>query len=54
MRIYDSGKYRDATAEEAKKINDMNNQFPTEPTQEERLEAVEAALIEMIGGMSNV
>lgn len=48
MRIYDNGVYRDATPEEIAAWEQETVQQPTlEPTPEERLDEIEAALIEL-------
>lgn len=53
MKIYDNGIYRDMTPEE---IASLKTEEATEqkPTVEERLEALEMALIEqLLGGLNN-
>jgi hypothetical protein len=53
MKIYDNGTYREMTEEE---IASMKVAEPARvPTLEERLEAVEMALLEqLLGGLNNV
>lgn len=56
MRICDNGVYRDMTAkEEAEFLAGITEQQqPSEPTAEERLEALEQAMLIMMGGNGNV
>lgn len=50
MRVYDNGIVRDATAEEIAELEARQEpQAPTEPTTEERIAALETALLEMLG-----
>lgn len=54
MRICDNGIYRDATPEEITEREMEAAQQVAEPTQDERMEQIEAALIElaaMLGGV---
>lgn len=51
-RIYDNGIYRDMTEEEIKSNADVP-QFEREITPEERIEALEAALLELMGVVLN-
>lgn len=54
MRIFENGVYRDATPEEiAEREREEAAKLVTEPSPEERMEQIEAALIElaaMLGG----
>ena len=53
LKIIDNGVMREMTAEEIAGVEAMLKQFeqtPSEPTVEDRLSAVEAALLEMITG----
>lgn len=55
MRICENGKMRDLTAEEIESFKAHIQEQAEEPTLEERLEAVEAALLEqLLGGLDNV
>lgn len=47
MRIYENGTYRDLTTEEIAAM-DVSEESATEPTMEERLAALEAAMHEQI------
>lgn len=51
-RIYDNGIYRDMTEEEIKRNADVA-QVETEITDTERIEALEAAIIELAGVILN-
>lgn len=46
MKKYVDGKYVEMTAKEIEKINKMNELVAVEPTFIERLEAIEAAILE--------
>ena len=51
MRISDNGVIRDMTPEEEAEYNAMLAAQPApEPTEEERLEALEAAMLELVMG----
>ena len=51
MRIYENGIYRDMTAEEIAELEALAAEAPApEPTAEDRLAALEAAMLEMIMG----
>lgn len=51
MRICENGIYRDMTAEEVAEMERMAVEAPApEPTAEERLEALEAAMLELVMG----
>lgn len=52
MKIIDNGKLRDATLEEIKSFNEAEAFNPDSylPTYEDRLSALESALLEMITG----
>lgn len=56
MRIYDNGIYRDMTPEELEEFkNHIQETIEQEPTFEERIAALEAAMLEQIlGGSTNV
>lgn len=50
MRICENGIFRDATPEEIAELQAVEDNQPTpEPTAEERLEAIESALLELMG-----
>lgn len=50
MRINDNGVYRDATPEEEAEFGRQKEEMPEpEPTEDERMEQIEAALIELAG-----
>ena len=50
MRIFDGRKYRDATLDEIAALErEAQEQPPTQPTTDERLAALEGALLEMMG-----
>lgn len=50
MRICENGVIRDMTPEEIAELQSLADNQPTqEPTAEERLEAVESALLELMG-----
>lgn len=54
MRINDNGVYRDATPEEVKALQQMAEYEPPVTETEQRMNEIEAALIElasMLGGM---
>ena len=54
MRIYENGIYRDMTAEEIAEWEAMQEQQAlSEPTIEERLEAAEAAILELAEVVAN-
>ena len=54
MRIYENGIYRDMTAEEIAAWEEMKEQQAlSEPTIEERLEAAEAAILELAEVVAN-
>lgn len=49
MRVYDNGKYRDATPEEIEQWQQSMSEAPApEPTTEERISALETATDDMI------
>lgn len=51
MRICENGIYRDMTAEEVAEMERLAAEAPApEPTEEERLEALEAAMLELVMG----
>lgn len=51
MRICENGIYRDMTAEEVAEMERLAAEAPApEPTAEERLEALEAAMLELVMG----
>lgn len=51
MRICENGIYRDMTAEEVAEMERLAEEAPApEPTAEERLEALEAAMLELVMG----
>ena len=51
MRICENGIYRDMTAEEIEELEALAEEAPApEPTAEDRLAALEAAMLEMIMG----
>lgn len=53
MRIYDNGVYRDATPEEvAEREREDNKQQISELSQDDRMEQIEVALIELAAMMS--
>lgn len=52
MKIYDNGIYREMSEEEIKSNADMPQAAP-EITAEERIEALEAAILELAGVMLN-
>ena len=52
MRICDNGIYRDATPEEIAEREKEAAQQVAEPTSEDRMEQIEAALIELAAMMS--
>ena len=52
MRILENGIYRDATAEEIQSSADVP-QLAAEITAEERIEALEAAILELAGVILN-
>jgi hypothetical protein len=55
MRVYDNGVYREMTQEEIESFKAHTQEQAEEPTLEERLEAVEAVLLEQfLGGLDNV
>lgn len=55
MRIYDNGIYRDMTQEELEEFEAHIQEGVEEPTFEERIAALEAAMLEQIlGGTTNV
>ena len=50
MRICENGIFRDATPEEIAEFESLADNQPTpEPTMEERLEALENAMLELMG-----
>lgn len=50
MKKFINGKYVDLTAEEIAEMERLQTEMPEqEPTLEERLEAIEAAVLEMLG-----
>jgi hypothetical protein len=53
MRVYDNGIYRDATPEEIAEFERMAESMPKpEPTPEQRMNEIEAALIELAAMMT--
>ena len=53
MRVYDNGIYRDATPEEIAEMERMTAEMPKpEPTPEQRMTEIEAALIELAAMMA--
>lgn len=53
MRVYDNGVYRDATPTEIAEMERMAAEMPQpEPTPEERMTEIEAALIELAAMMA--
>lgn len=52
MKIYDNGIYREMTAEEIKSNADVPQSAP-EVTDTERIEALEAAILELAGVIFN-
>ena len=53
MRVYDNGKYRDMTTEEIAEMERMAAEMPKpEPSPEQRMNEIEAALIELAAMMA--
>ena len=54
MKKFINGKYEDLTAEEVAELERLQAEMPMpEPTAEERLDAVERAVLEMLGVTPN-
>ena len=55
MKKFVAGKYVEMTDEEVKAFEaEQENQLPPEPTQEERISAIESAMLALLGGGSDV
>lgn len=55
MKVWDNGVVREMTAEEVAALRKEQSKFDQEPTTEERLAALESAMLaQILGGVSNV